>query len=351
MVRYLETFFRHQLLFLIPIAVILAVSGAVVLRQPVVYTATTRLWVDRPALGTTDETASNPFTAPSADQVASMQELLNTRYFTVRVAHRGPLAAYLAAQPIAASGLGWVKAQLGGHGGARLPTADEVDGSSYDILSGGKNILVTPAGPQIVQIDFTFGDPKVASGTVTAVVDQFLEETLTSRKARSQVSERFYTGQLKTAQEALAAADGAVNQYLAQHPELRAINALPDARLVELQRADAQARDTMSNFQTKVDSAKLDQAALGAPGASGLRLLDAADVPAQASVSRRLLVQALAAGLGLGLVVVILGLLVVTLADTTVRRAEEVEQAFGLRLAGAVPLVVRAAGRKAAAAP
>jgi uncharacterized protein involved in exopolysaccharide biosynthesis len=351
MVRYLETFFRHQLIFLIPVVVILAVSGAVVLRQPIVYTATTRLWVDRPALGTTDETAANPFSAPSADQVASMSELLNTRYFTVRAAHRGPLAAYLAEQPVAPSGLSWVKAQLGGHGSPRLPTADEVDASAFDILSGSKNIIAYPAGPQMVQIDFTFGDPKVASGTVTAVVDQFLEETMTSRKARSQIAERFYSGQLKTAQEGLATADGAVNQYLAQHPELRAFNAIPDARLVELQRADAAARDTMSGFQQKVDSSKLDQAALSAPGASGLRLLDPADVPAQAGVSRRLLIQALVAGLGLGLVVVMLGLLVVTLADSTVRRAEEVEQAFGLRLAGAVPLAVRAAGRKAAAAP
>jgi uncharacterized protein involved in exopolysaccharide biosynthesis len=188
----------------------------------------------------------------------------------------------------------------------------------------------------------------VATGTVAAVVDQFLDETLTSRKARSQVSERFYSGQLKTAQEALATADGAVNQYLAQHPELRAINSVPDARLVELQRADAQARETMSNFQQKVDSAKLDQAALSASGASGLRLLDPAVVPAHPSVSHRLIIQAMAAGLGLGLLVVVLALLVVTLADTTVRRAEEVEQAFGLRLAGAVPLAGRAASRKPA---
>jgi uncharacterized protein involved in exopolysaccharide biosynthesis len=333
MVRYLETFFRHRLLFLVPIGLILLVSGAVVVIQPAEYTATTRLWVDRPALGPDD---SNPFVAPSAEQASSLLELTRTRYFTAKVAHRGPLAAALAAQPIQKSGLSWLKAKLtGGATGARYPTPDEVDATAADIVS--RNVAITAVGPQIVEISFAYGDPRIASGTAQAVVDQFLEETLASKKARSQVVADFYAGQLKGAQDALTQADSAVNQYLAQHPEMRSPTAVPDARLVQLQHTDQQARDVMSSFQNKIDQARLDVAALSAPGASGMRLMDAADVPAQAGVNKKLLVQALGAGLGLGLIVLVLGLLVLTLADTTLRRPEDVEQALGLRLAGAIP--------------
>jgi len=333
MVRYLETFFRYRLLLLAPVALILLVSGAVIVAQPVVYTASTRLWVDKPVLGPDD---SNPYISPAAQQASSLQELTYTRYFTVRVARRGPLAGYLASQPVAPRGLSWFKSKLLGRDtSARRPSPEEVDGMAYDIVS--KNVAVYAVGPQIVQIDFLYGDARVASGTAQAVVDQFLDETLTSRKARSQVVSDFYAGQVKSAQDALAAADQAVNQYLAAHPELRAPNAVPDARLVQLQRADQQARDSVSSLQSKVDSAKLDHAALSAPGASGMRLLDPAGVPAQPGVSIRLAVQALGAGLGLGVLVLVLGLLALTLADRTVRRPEEVEHALGLRLAGWVP--------------
>lgn len=333
MVRYVETFFRHRLLFAIPIALILLVSAAVVVTQPAEYTATARLWVDRPALGPDD---SNPYVAPSAQQAGSLLELTRTRYFTVRVARRGPLAAALASNRIQKSGLSWLTTKLtGGDTAGRYPTADEVDATASDVVS--RSVAVTAVGPQIVEIDFAYGDPQIASGTAQAIVDQFLEETLTSKKARSQVVAEFYSGQLKGAQDALAAADAAVNQYLAQHPEMRSPTAVPDARLTQLQRTDLQARDVVTGFQQKVDSAKLDVAALSAPGASGMRLMDPADVPAHAGLNKKLLVEALGAGLGFGLIVLVMGLLVLTLADTTLRRPEDVEHVLGLRLAGSIP--------------
>jgi uncharacterized protein involved in exopolysaccharide biosynthesis len=335
MIRYLETFFRHRLLFAVPIVLIVLVSAAVVLAQPIVYTASTRLWVDKPALDTGGD-QSNPFVTPAAEQAQSLQELMNTRYFTVRVAHRGPLASVLASQPIAPSGIHWITAQLRGNStSGRLPTSDEVDAMSYDILT--HNVLVYAVGPQIIEIDFAFGDPRVAAATAQAIIDQFLDETLTSSKSRAQVAADFYSSQVKVAQQSLAVADQAVSQYLAAHPELRSVTAVPDARLLQLQQADQQARTTMSDFQTQVDTARLQQAALSAPGAGGMRLLDPAAVPAQGGVSRKLLVEATAAGFGVGIVVLVVGLLVLTLADTTLRRPDEVEQALGLRLAGSIP--------------
>lgn len=334
MVRYLETLFRHRLLFALPVAVILAVSGGALMVQPPIYTATVRLWVDRPVLGP-DE--NNPYLAPAAEQASSLQELLKTRYFCTRVAYRGPLADYLASRPLPQGTLDRLRGLL--HLGAttRRPSAAEVDDISYDLVS--KNVTAVAAGPQIVQVDVIFGDPRVAAGTAQAVVEQFLEERLASRKARAQVTVDFYSSQLKSAQSTLAAADGAVSSYLAAHPELGAANAVPDARLTELNRADARARDSFTGLSQKLDSANLDLAALSAPGASGFRLLDPATAPTRASISKRVLVQVLGAGLGLATVIVVLGLIGLTLADTTLRRPDEVEPALGLRLVASTPRV------------
>jgi len=334
MVRYLETFFRHRLLFIAPVVLILVVTGVIVVTQPVVYTAATRLWVDKPALGSDEQT--NPFVSPAAREAESLQELMNTRYFTVKAAHRGPLARSLGSEPVAPSGLHWLLSRVrGGDTSAHMPSADQVDSMAFDILS--HNSVIYAVGPQIIEVDFSYGDPKVAAATAQAVIDQFLEETLASDKARSQVVADFYSSQIRQTQQTLAAADLAVNQYLAAHPELRSVNAVPDAKLLQLQQADQQARQTMADFQSKVDGARLTQAALSAPGASGMRLLDPATVPAEAGVSRKLLAQALGAGLAVGLLVLVLGLLALTLADTTLRRPEDVEQALGLRLAGTIP--------------
>ena len=163
MIRYLETFFRHRVLFAVPIVLILLVSAGVVLSQPPSYMASTRLWVDTPAISTgTDQ--SNPFVTPAAEQTGSLLELLNTRYFDLKVAQRGPLARTLSTTPTQLTSYHWLWAKVRGRDttGA-MPTADDVDGMSYDILT--HSVAVYAAGPQIVQVDVTSSDPKVAAGT------------------------------------------------------------------------------------------------------------------------------------------------------------------------------------------
>jgi uncharacterized protein involved in exopolysaccharide biosynthesis len=334
MIRYLETFFRHRVLFALPIGLILAVSLGVVLSQPISYQASTRLWVDKPTFSTSD--VSNPYVTPAAEQTLSLQELLNTRYFDLKVAHRGLLARTLASTPTQLTSYHWLWAKVRGHEttGA-LPSPDDVDAMSYDILT--HSVLVYAAGPQIIQVDFTYGDPQVAAATAQSIIDQFLDETLSSARSKAQVVADFYSSQIKQAQQSLTTADLAVNQYLAIHPELRSVTVVPDARLTQLQQIDAQARQVVTDMQSKIDQAHLEQAGLGAPGASGMRLLDPAIVPGQAGTSRKLLAEALGAGLGVGLLVLVLGLLALTLTDTTLRRPDEVEQALGLRLAGSIP--------------
>jgi uncharacterized protein involved in exopolysaccharide biosynthesis len=338
MVRYIETFFRHRRLLLVPVGLILIVTAGIIVIRPPAYQSTARLWVDRQtALPQTNATVDNPYLTPAQNETAALQELLSTQYFCVKVGRRGPLAQYLATHPSSSNLLSKLGAMFTSSSDARPATPSALNGSVYDVLS--KGVLVFPTGPQVVEVTFTYGNPQVAAGTVQAVVDQFLDEVLATRRAQQDTGVNFYKQQVQQAQNDLATADGHVNAYLNQHPELRSTSAVPDTKLIQLQRDDDLARQRYEGLLDKLDQAQISAASVSAPGASGYRVLDAAQVPSGSTLSKTALVQALGLGLGLGLLVLVAGLVVLTVSDTTLRRPEDVEQALGLRLVGSVPRV------------
>lgn len=337
MVRYIETFFRHRRLLTVPVVLILVVTGGIVLLRPPVYQSTARIWVDRQtALPQTNATVDNPYLTPAQNETAALQELLSTGYFCARVGRRGPLAQYIASQPVSTSILSKVINKLTGRAAGVAQTRAAVDGAVYSILS--RDVLVAPTGPQIIEVSFTYGDPRVAAGTVQAVVDQFLQEVLATRTAQQQAAVGFYKQQVQQSQGDLANADSRLNTYLDQHPELRSAGSI-DATLLQLQSDDNLARQNYESLLDKLDTAEVGLASVTAPGASGYRVLDRANLPSGPTLSRTAIAQALAIGLGLGALILIAGLVVLTLGDTTLRRADEVEPALELRLVGSVPRV------------
>lgn len=337
MVRYIETFFRHRRLLMVPVALILVVTGGIVLLRPPVYQSTARIWVDRQtALPQTNATVDNPYLTPAQNEAAALQELLTTGYFCTRVGRRGPLAKFIATQPVSTNVVSKVIGKLTGQATSRPQTPAAVDGAVYGLLS--KDVVVIPTGPQIVEVSFSYGDPRVAAGTVQAVIDQFLQEVLATRTAQQQAGVDFYNQQVQQSKGDLANADSRLNTYLNQHPELRS-NGSTDATLLQLQSDDDLARQNYEGLLDKLQTAELGLASVTAPGASGYRVLDRANLPSAPTLSRTAIVQALAIGLGLGALILIAGLVVLTLADTTLRRADEVEPALELRLVGSVPRV------------
>jgi uncharacterized protein involved in exopolysaccharide biosynthesis len=336
MVRYLETFYRHRRLLLVPVVLILVVTAVVLKSQPPSYVSTARLWVQPQTPLVPQNSAYNPYLTPAQNEAADLTELLGTEYFSNRVARSGPLYRYLASRPVVPSLLSRLEAHLG-LGGQRthLPTRAEIDATAYSLIS--KQVQAVAAGPQIVEVTFTFTDPVVAAGTAEAVVQEFIAQSLATQRAQETTAVAFYQQQVKQAQSDLAAADARVNAYLDAHPDERNITVIPDARLTQLQRADDDAQQQYQDVLDKLNQAEIDQQALNAPGASGFQILDPAQVPTSPTLSKTRLVEALGAGFGFGLLVLILGLVVLTLADTTVRHPEDLEQALDLVAVGTVP--------------
>jgi uncharacterized protein involved in exopolysaccharide biosynthesis len=306
-----------------------------VLMQPPTYDSTVRLWTERQTL--VPNPNDNPYVTPAQEQASVLTELLNTKYFCVKVGSRSPLAESLASssgsrpgpvqQVLSKLGLGGAPA---GHLSGRA-----LDDAVFQAVS--RQTTVVPAGPEIVAVTFRGGSPELASQVAQAVADQFIEETLTSQRVQASAAVDFYASQVKQAQTDLQAADTQVDQYLSAHPEQRVLNAVPDARMTQLRKDDDAARQRYTDLQSKLDQAKVNASGLDQPSVSGIRTLDKAEVPTKASSVKTVALQAAAAGLGLAVLILVAGVLVLTMVDSTVRRPEEVEQVLALRPVGTVP--------------
>jgi capsular polysaccharide biosynthesis protein len=91
--------------------------------------------------------------------------------------------------------------------------------------------------------------------------------------------------------------------------------------------------------QDKLDQARLDRAALNQSGVDGIRVLDKAVPPSASASAKKTILTAVGATVALALVILVLGVLILTWIDSTIRRPEEVESILDLRPVGSVPKV------------
>jgi uncharacterized protein involved in exopolysaccharide biosynthesis len=334
MLRYVETLFRHRLLLTVPMLLLVVLCAGWVLVQPPTYASTVRLWVERQQLVSNPN--DNPYITPAQEQTNVLVELLNTKYFCLKVGRRSPLAKVMSDPGATQPGIGQrllSTVGLASSSGSAL-SGPALDDAVFFTLS--RQTLVYPAGPQIITITFSGGSPELSAQVTQAIADQFVDEKLASQRVQSDAAIDFYSGQVKQAQAELSAADAALDQYVAAHPEQRAANAVPDARLVQLRRNDENARQRYDELQGRLDQSTINHAALSRPDTSGMRVLDKAEIPGRNSV-KRLMLAAGVVGALLALVILVVGILLLTLVDNTFRRPEEVEQALDLRPVGTVP--------------
>ncbi len=101
MTRYIETFFRHKVLLVIPLVLTLLLSVWYVKGQPTTYTTSMKSLVRQPAAGARlsrpdrqQRTSNRPATAQTL-----LGQLLATQDFVVKAAQRGPAAAWIRSQP------------------------------------------------------------------------------------------------------------------------------------------------------------------------------------------------------------------------------------------------------------
>jgi uncharacterized protein involved in exopolysaccharide biosynthesis len=333
MLRLLETFYRNRLLLLTPAAIVLMLAVGWVLMQPRGYDSSIRLWTERGGL--VNNPNDNLYLTPAQLQTGILNELLGTKYFCVKAGRRGPLHDYL--KEVAQSPPGLMtklKAKVGLASYGPL-SESQLDDQMFSILSTSTAVEAT--GPEIVTITFHGSDQFVTSKVVQAIAEQFMEDTLTTQRAQLDAAISFYTNQLKVALADASVAEKAVIDYQVAHPEQRAPTSIPDARMSQLRRDEDSAHQRVGEIQKSLDQSTINRQALALTGVNGLRVLDPAETPAKRTSVRKPAMIAGGIGLGFGLLIVLVGVLVLTFVDGTVRRPEEVRKLLDLRLVGTVP--------------
>ncbi len=339
MLRYVETFYRHRLLVIAPLVLCLCISLGVVAVQARTFASTAKIWVDRPLLTAT--APSNIYQTPADEQTAVLQELVKTRSFCVLAAARGSLPQDLqkahaadARAPINRA-LSLLQGQRSNSSAAL--TQDQLDALVFQTISTSATVVAS--GPNIVTVTFQYGNPAVAADTAQGIIDQYVDEVLGGQRAEAKTAADFYTTQVASARADLSAADAKVLNYLDAHPDQRLQTAIPDASLTQLKLVDDQARQRYQTLQTKLDDSQLQSAIVEQATPNGFRVIDSPLVANQPVSRLKLLLEGGGAGLGAGLMLSLLCLIGLTLMDTSIRSAQDVEPSTGLRLAGVVPQV------------
>jgi uncharacterized protein involved in exopolysaccharide biosynthesis len=300
--RYIETFFRHKVLLIMPLVLTLLLSVWYVSKQPTTYTTSTAVWFDNqlPNPGYLDPTGSNG-PAPSATALTLLTQLLSTQDFLTKTAQRAPLADYIRAQP--------------------NPTVAQEDMAA----TIGSSVTGAAVGPQILRIFISGRDPGVATKQLQAVVDEYFDYVKTLRSAREQALLDYYKPRLDSAASKLQDAQSQQVAYLQTHPA-SSTPGIADPGYGALSAAVATAQNQFNDVQKNYTQA--DQALNTEQAQVASHVIDPPSEPV-ASSKKKSAIFAVGAALFFGLLVGLLGLIGLTAADTAARRREDVETTTG----------------------
>jgi uncharacterized protein involved in exopolysaccharide biosynthesis len=342
-VRFVEGFFRHRVLAIVLLGIAFFVFVSYELFQPRSYSATTSILVDTTGPGSAQYNSPTGF--PAGTLQNDLQEFLNTQNFVLSVAHRGPLAAYVAAHPYALGtgmrAIPGVRSLFGSMG--------SVDDEIISFLPG--MIALNPVGNTVLNVTVSGPTPQVAAGTAQALVQGYTAEVTAAQTASDQVAVTFYGQQLAQAKATLGQAQAQLSAYMATHPAA-APQATPNANpttqdptAIELNQAATVAATTYNNVVSAYETAQYNLADVG--NQTGFSVIDAAAPGVSTSVKGKLIEMGFI-GLLVGLIIDVLIIGVIVNLDRSARSAHDIRRVLGAEVAGEiifVPPAARASSR------
>jgi len=191
MTKFIDTFFRHKFLLILPVVLITSlVTGYTLVTSPIYYESVTGIWVDRPAyLANAANSDWNPYLSAGVNQSTRLNELLRTQSFTNDIVRRTVLA------PLLSTGKG----------------TDRVN----QLIAGG---LSVSANGHLIVIRMKTENAQLSYQILDAVVGAFRDNAAADRINQASLATSFYESRLSTATDDLAQLTNAARQYMAANP-------------------------------------------------------------------------------------------------------------------------------------
>lgn len=295
--RYVEAYFRHPILLMLPVLVAVAASSAYVVRQPNAFRGGASLWCDTPVPNPSSIFGGSSQQSPAETQRAVLTELLLARTFLEKVGEKAVPSRY----------------------GTNGPKA-RADDALFQLA---RDVQVSTGGPHLLLVSTTGGTPRRASQLADAVMRTYIDEVNDTQRARAQSSLVFYRSQMDEASKALSDARAKLTQYAQANQGGGPAGTATDATIAQL-------TEQVSGAQANYDKAKGDassaQLVISSGSDSGVvRVFDPATASPVPVGRRKKLVFAGAAGIFGGLMVSFLAILLLVGTDRAVRGAVDVE--------------------------
>jgi uncharacterized protein involved in exopolysaccharide biosynthesis len=301
MTPYRRTFQQHRRLLIMPVVLAVALALWTVGGSPKAYESSTSLWVDYPPPGPSSLTVTDPsMRTPSDQHKLIFDELLRTRDFLIAAGRRGPLERYLQGNP--SQGWGPLALLSGVRGGGPL------DASVIAAL-GPKHVTSEVAGPQLLQITYRAGDPRVAAETLRALVNQYDVQLTKIGAERIRSTLSYHQARVDAASTAVAEARDRVDRYAESKP---GATSTTDPHMRAVVRAQRTAGSELSRATAGLNRASSDVEEGSQSKETGVRVVDAPRVAAGPLSGNKLLLMAMFGGLFAGGLVSLLGLIALT---------------------------------------
>jgi len=322
LIRLAETFYRHPFLVLGPLVFSVVLSGFLILLEPRQYEAVAVLKAARTTLEDS-QTRQSP-----SDVIADLMLAdLGTRSFPLTVAEKSGLLAADLPQP----GIYGVIERIVPHAPDSQSEHEE-----HAIKAIHAAIKVDAIGPDTIHVTVVTTDPSLAAGIANAMMHQFVETEVGTRRLKAQNKVALFKDMVNQQETALTIAEKNLRDYVAANPGQRTAE---DTTLRRLQREMDLAKSSIERTLPLLNEAQLRSAEIDRPDQSGFTVIDEATVPYRPMGRLKTIGLGLGAGAVLGLVISALVLFVFTVADSSVRREEELERLLGAKPAGVVPAV------------
>ncbi len=299
---YIETFFRHRVLLMVPLVLGFLVGAVFAFNQPREFMASSSVWTDTP-VPAEPSVGSGGNTPPSTGQSLLLTQYLATRTFLTAVAENSPVSEKF-----------------------KQAGPDEAD----TILGKlAKSVSVSTPGSQLMTVSVTAKSASEATGTAEALLAQFKRFQVTDMNRQAQSQADYDKSQLDSAAAALKGAENKLDQVRGsssgQAKDPAAATAVAAVELAQKAYADAAtAYGTSSRALATGDS-------------TGLFVLDKPD-RAWPQARKKTLIIGAVGGMVAGATLSLLALLVLMARDKTLRDEHDAARALSLDVVGAVPL-------------
>lgn len=315
--KFLEAFFRHKRLLLLPPLLIPLIVGSVsFLTTAPYYEGWTAVWLSQPTyIAATDQ--DNRYLSPAQNQANRMAELLKTQNFLNEVVRHTPLA------PLAGTPSGQERLQA-------------------LVVS---QISMQPSGNNLLAIRYRSATPQLTLQVLQALLDAYIEKTSSDLTSQGTVAISFYESQVQaTEQQAKQSAD-ALRRYqqasrMSTDPSISGgltgvDTANADPQLKQLQAQADFDQKHLDDTRASLDKARFQVDAADQGQDLSFQVIDAPHIPAGATRDTKKLIIAPIAALLVGLIGSTVLLVIILASDRSVRA--ETDLVPPVRVLGIVP--------------